>query len=73
MNIEELPFVVEEWSDGFSQPYSILARAIDADMAIAAFEAAVKTRPHRNLMVRSRMHVIRQRAGDPPKKHTMRC
>ena len=44
-----------------------LARAIAADIGIAAFEEAVKGRPHRNLMVRSGMHVFRQRASDPPR------
>ena len=71
MTIEELPFLVEEWSDGFKELQGTLARAIAADNAIAAFEEAVKARPHRNLMVRSGMHVFRQRAGDPPKKHTI--
>jgi hypothetical protein len=70
--IDILPFVVEEWSDGFKEPQGILARAVDADIAIAAFEAAVKARPHRNLTVRSGMHVFKQREGDPPKKHTFR-
>ena len=52
--VEELPFVVEEWNDGFKKPQGILARAVAADIAIAAFEDAVKARPRRNLMVRSR-------------------
>ena len=69
--IDELPFVVEEWSDGFKEPQGTLARAVAADIAIAAFEEAVKARPHRNLMVRSGMHVFRQRAGDPPNKHAI--
>ena len=69
---EELPFVVEEWSDGFKELQGTIARAIAADIAIAAFEEAVKARPHRNLMVRSGMHVFKQRSGDPPKKHTFR-
>jgi hypothetical protein len=68
--IEELPFVVEEWSDGFKERQGTLARAVAADIAIAAFEEALKERPHRNLMVRSGMHVIRQREGDPPRKHS---
>jgi hypothetical protein len=70
--IDTLPFVVEEWSDGFKKMQGTLARAFDADIAIAAFEQAVTARPHRNLLVRSGMHVFRQRAGDPPKKHTFR-
>ena len=64
--IEELPFVVEEWSDGFKEPQGTLARAVAADIAIAAFEEAAKARPHRNLLLRSGMHVIRRRGGDPP-------
>jgi hypothetical protein len=44
--IEELPFVVEEWSDGFKELQGTLARAIAADIAIAAFEEAVKASLH---------------------------
>ena len=40
--IDELPFVVEEWSDGFKELQGTLAPAVAADIAIAAFEEAVK-------------------------------
>lgn len=56
--IEELHFTVEQWTKDDLHVEEVMARVGNAIVAHAAFEAAVKVRPHALIYLRHRAHVM---------------
>ena len=57
---DELPFLIEEWSADRQRRFRTLARTIDYELALAVFEAALKTGDKtRVLMLKNRTRLIK--------------
>ena len=57
---DELPFLIEEWSADGQRQIRTLARTIDYELALAVFEAALRTGDRtRVLMLKNRTRLIK--------------
>ncbi|MDQ2080519.1 hypothetical protein RA307_10030 [Xanthobacteraceae bacterium Astr-EGSB] len=65
MRDDDLPFAVEEWTDDENAIAEVLARATNALIARGAFEAAVRLRPARRILLRHGSYVIARHVPDP--------
>jgi hypothetical protein len=62
---EDLAHVIDAWTDDGQIAIEVLARAKTYDLAVAAFEAAVKAEPYAYLRLSLGARVIRERPAVP--------
>jgi len=60
---EDLPFAIEQWDAAETRIEEVLARATNAIIAQAAWQAAIEQRPGRKIWLRSGTRVIERHSG----------
>lgn len=62
---EDLSHTVDQWTDDGRELVQYLAKARTFDIAIAAYDAAVKVDPHSFIRLSHRARVLRERKAVP--------